>query len=165
MKDFFTRYRESRKHHYIIPGVFGLVCGFAIVAQMTGTPIDFRALQANVIASQQPTVTYDADLILERSPTTLSLRIGKEAKNIGTLYFTLLWDPTYFQWLSTEDKDVEIITNDPGVYLIKTSLNRSLVAGEILMNLIPNLTWETSIALLDAGFQSSGTTYTLSVKN
>lgn len=165
MKDFFTRYRESRKHPYIIPGIFGLLFGFAIVAEMTGTPLDFRALQANVIASQEPTVTYEADLILERSGTDLLFRIGKDAQNVDTVYFTLLWDPSYFQWVSTQENGVEIITNDPGVYLIKVSLGRSIMAGEVILRLKPSLTGETSIALLDAGFQSAGTTYTLSVKN
>ena len=165
MKDFFTRYRESRHHPYILPGVFGLLFWFAIVAQMTGTPIDLGSLQANVVSSQNPKVLYDADLILERTAETITLRIGKDAQNVDTLYGTILWDPTYFQGLSTTQNGVEIVHNEPGVYLIKISLGRSLQAGESLVSLTPQITWATPLALLDAGFQSAGMSYSLSVKN
>ena len=65
MKDFFTRYRESRKHHYIVPAIFGLMFGFAIVTQMTSTPIDFSTIQANVLEANKPKIAYDADLLME----------------------------------------------------------------------------------------------------
>lgn len=57
---------------------------------MTGTPIDLGSLQANVVSSQNPKVLYDADLILERTAETITLRIGKDAQNVDTLYGTIL---------------------------------------------------------------------------
>lgn len=93
MKDFFTRYRETRKHHYILPAVFGIMFAFAIVVQITNTQIDLRSLQANVLEAGTQKIVYEADFIMERMNGDLSFRIGKSAQNIETLSFSLLGDP------------------------------------------------------------------------
>jgi hypothetical protein len=90
MKDFFTRYQKSQRHQYFMPAIFGLLLGFAIVAQMTGTPVDLRSIQANVLEANTQKVVYDADLIMERSDSSITIRIGKAAQDVDTLTFSLL---------------------------------------------------------------------------
>jgi hypothetical protein len=79
-----------------MPAIFGLLLGFAIVAQMTGTPIDLGSIQANVLEANTPKAVYNADLIMERSDTSITVRIGKDAQNVDTLSFSLLGDPSIF---------------------------------------------------------------------
>ncbi len=96
MKDFFSRYRETRKHYYILPAIFGIIFGFAIVVQVTGTKIDLKSLQANVLEANTQKVVYDADLIMESSTGTLSLRMGKSAQDIDTVSFSIIGNPSVF---------------------------------------------------------------------
>lgn len=139
MKDFFTRYRETRKHYYILPGIFGLIFAFAIVAQVTGTKIDLKSLQANVLQANTQKIVYDADLIMESSTGILSLRIGTSAQNIETLNFSIIGNPSVFIGLSPTSANTSIESNEPGIFLVKVSINNSLKAGDIITVLNPLL--------------------------
>jgi hypothetical protein len=90
MKDFFARYREFHKNPVIMPAIFGLALGFAFVATLQGTPIDLKNISANVVSGLDQKTTYPADLMMERVGNTLSFRIGKDAENVKSLYFSLL---------------------------------------------------------------------------
>ncbi len=164
MKDFFTRYRESRKHHSIVPAIFGLMFGFAIVTQMTWSPIDLRSLRANVLEANTQKITYDADLIMERRDGTMAIRIGKDAESVETLNFSLLGDPSVFKWVKSSDSRVKIVSNEPGITLVKITVGKSLKSWEVIASLTPTLVGNTSIAMIDAGFTSSGVVYSLSVR-
>jgi hypothetical protein len=94
MKDFFSRYHESQGHPYIMPAIFGLLFGFVIVAQITGTDIHLGSIQANVLEANTMKIAYDADLIMERSEGSITIRIGKDAQDVEILNFSLLGDPT-----------------------------------------------------------------------
>ena len=139
MKDFFTRYRETRKHYYILPGIFGLIFAFAIVAQVTGTKIDLKSLQANVLQANTQKIVYDADLIMESSTGILALRIGTSAQNIETLNFSIIGNPSVFIGLSPTSANTSIESNEPGIFLVKVSINNSLKAGDIITVLSPLL--------------------------
>ena len=139
MKDFFTRYRETRKHYYILPGIFGLIFAFAIVAQVTGTKIDLKSLQANVLQANTQKIVYDADLIMESSTGILALRIGTSAQNIETLNFSIIGNPSVFIGLSPTSANTSIESNEPGIFLVKVSINNSLKAGDIITVLNPLL--------------------------
>ena len=139
MKDFFTRYRETRKHYYILPGIFGLIFAFAIVAQVTGTKIDLKSLQANVLQANTQKIVYDADLIMESSTGILALRIGTSAQNIETLNFSIIGNPSVFIGLSPTSANTSIESNEPGIFLVKVSINNSLKAGDIVTVLNPLL--------------------------
>ncbi len=166
MKDFFTRYHETRKHHYILPAVFGVMFAFAIVAQITWTRIDLRSLQANVLEAGKQKIVYNADLIMEKTDaTSLSFRIGKSAENVEALTFSVLGNPEVLKGLSSESPNTSIKSNEPGIFLVKVALRRSITAGEIITVLYPTLTWDSPLALIDAGFTSSWTLYSLSVKS
>jgi hypothetical protein len=139
--------------------------GFALVAQLTGTKIDLGAIQANVLEANTRKVVYDADLIMERSTTGITIRIGKNAENVDALTFSLLWDPSIITGLSADrNTGTSIINNEPGIYLVKVSLGRSLSPGDVITTLTPKLSGNTSLAMIDAGFTSSGASYSLSVK-
>ena len=163
MKDFFTRYRESRKHYYIVPGIFGLLFGFAIVAQMTWTSIDIRTLQANVLEANTPKILYNADFLMEKSWSTLTFRIGKDAEMVDFVSFSLLWDPSILSSISSTDPNLSIVHNEPWVFFLKYTLNKNLKAGEMLFAVDADMQWETPIALLDPTFQSQWSIYSLSV--
>lgn len=49
-KDFFSRYRESRKHQYIVPAIFALALSVTAVASMNGNLGDLRSLSASVVS-------------------------------------------------------------------------------------------------------------------
>ncbi len=119
MKDFFTRYRESRKEHYIMPAILGVALSFGIVATYTGTTIDLGSIQANVLEANTPKLHYDADLIVERNGSILTLRIGKDAQNIDSLTFSLLGDPSVLKSLSSSESSTTILGNEPGIFLVK----------------------------------------------
>ena len=164
MKDFFTRYRETRKHYYILPGIFGLIFAFAIVAQVTGTKIDLKSLQANVLQANTQKIVYDADLIMESSTGILALRIGTSAQNIETLNFSIIGNPSVFVGLTPTNANTSIESNEPGIFLVKVSINNSLEAGDIVTVLNPLLQWESPLTLIDAAFTSSWVIYSLSTK-
>lgn len=140
MKDFFARYHETRKHHYILPAVFGLMFAFAIVVQITGTQVDLHSLQANVLEAGKQKVVYNADLLMEHSGNTLSFRIGKSAENVETLSFSVLGNPEILKAISSENSNTTITNNEPGIFLIKVGVDKSLDAGEIVTVLHPTLT-------------------------
>ena len=164
MKDFFTRYRESRKHPYILPAIFGILFGFAIVAQITGTTIDLQSIQANVLEASSQKIQYNADLILERSSEKNILRIGKDATNVKSLSFSIVGNPEELSWVTISQKDTTIISNTPGVFLIQIPLNRSLKAGEVITEIRLNTQWNDSIVLIDGEFISGDSTYSLSTR-
>jgi hypothetical protein len=56
------------------------------------------------------------------------------------------------------------VNNEPGIYLVKVAKWASLKAWDIVTTLSPTLSGKTSIAMIDAGFTSAGTLYSMSVK-
>lgn len=101
---------------------------------------------------------------MEHSGNTLSFRIGKSAENVETLSFSVLGNPEILKAISSENSNTTITNNEPGIFLIKVGVDKSLDAGEIVTVLHPTLTWDSPLALIDAGFTSSWTLYSLSVK-
>jgi hypothetical protein len=164
MKDFFTRYRESHKNPVIVPAIFWLALSFAVVANMQGTPIDLKSISANVVSGLDKSVTYPADLIMERDGNTLKFIIWKDAENVESLHFSLLGNPLAFSKVESSDSKTNISMNEPGVALIQVSVNRTLKAWDMITMLTPTLTWETPLTLIDAGFSSKSGEYSLSVK-
>jgi hypothetical protein len=90
MKDFFTRYRESHKNPVIVPAIFltrPLFCRRSKYARNTDRS---QSISANVVSGLDKSVTYPADLIMERDGNTLKFIIWKDAENVESLHFSLL---------------------------------------------------------------------------
>ncbi len=162
MKDFFTRYRESRKNPVILPAFIALSLSFLLVASIEWTPISLKGISANVAGSLEQEVVYPADLILERNGNALDFVLWKNAENVKSLHFTLLGNPNVFLWATSQDTDTMISTNEPGVTLVQVALNKSIKAWEKVTQVILTLSWETPIAIIDAGFSSDTWKYMLS---
>jgi hypothetical protein len=164
MKDFFTRYRESHKNPVIVPAIFWLALSFAVVANMQGTNIDLKSISANVVSWLDQNVSYPADLIMEREGNTLKFIIWKDAEKVKSIHFSILGNPAVFTKVETQDTNTQITMNEPGVALIIVNINSSMKAWDLITTVLPTLSWETSLALIDAGFSSESGEYSLSVK-
>ncbi len=162
MKDFFTRYRESRKNPVILPAFIALSLSFLLVANIEWTPINLKGISANVAGSLEQEVVYPADLILERNGNALDFVIGKNAENVKSLHFSLLGNPSVFLWANSLNANTTITSNEPGVILVQVTLNKSMKAWEKVTQVVPTLSWETPIAIIDAGFSSETGEYMLS---
>jgi hypothetical protein len=98
-KDFFSRYRESRKYQYIVPAIFALALSVTVVASMKGDLDNLgnlKTLSASVVAGVASDKKYDADLLIERNGSDIIIRMGKTAEKVDTLTVTLLGDPALF---------------------------------------------------------------------
>jgi hypothetical protein len=74
---------------------------------------------------------------MERSGSTLTFRMGQDAENVKSVYFSILGNPSVFVGLT--GSDASITMNEPGVALVRVSVDRSIQAGEILTTLSPTL--------------------------
>lgn len=164
MKDFFTRYRESHKNPVIVPAIFWLALSFAVVANMQGTPIDLKSISANVVSGLDKSVTYPADLIMERDGNTLTFIIWKDAENVKSIHFSILGNPTVLSKVESTNAQTKVTMNEPGVALIQVNIDRTLRAWDAITTIIPTLSWETPLTVVDAGFSSQSGEYSLSVK-
>lgn len=92
---------------------------------------------ANVLqAGSDEIVDYSADMIVERSGDTLSLRLGKDAYDVDLISLTLLGDPERLVSLVSTDPSVTIMENEPGVSLVKITKNKAQYkAGEVITTL------------------------------
>jgi hypothetical protein len=123
-------------------------------------------LLANVLmAGSTEKVEYTADLITERRGNSLDLRIGKDAYDVDTLTLTLLGDPERFLSVASRDPSVSIMSNEPGVSLIKVTRNRAAIsAGTIITTLDLLVSGEAVITPIDPILTSMGQSYSLSVQ-
>jgi hypothetical protein len=108
---------------------------------------------------------YSADLIMQKRDNTLEFIIGKNADDVKTLYFTLLWNPEVLKSVQTSQANTTVSMNDPGVVLIQVNLNSSLKAGDIVTRLTPTLVGNSPLTVIDAGFSSATGDYSLSSKS
>lgn len=122
-KDFFSRYRESRKHQYVVPAIFALALSVTVVANMNGDLGNLKSLSANVVAGLGEQKKYDADLLIERNGSDIIIRMGKTAEKVDTLTVTLLGDPTLFTGLMTDDPTLSITAKDPGMYIVRADIS------------------------------------------
>ena len=124
-KDFFSRYRDSRKHQYIVPAIFALALSFTTAAALHGDlgSIRLDQLSASVVRGLAPEKKYDADLLIERSGRDIVIRMGKSAEQVDTLTVTLVGDPSLFTALSTTDPTLSIEAKDPGMYIVRADIH------------------------------------------
>ncbi len=165
-KDFFTEYRNSRKHHYIVPGILALTLSLSVVSSWHGDTIAMSGLSASVVRGLTwDAKVYDADLLIERRDRAIDIRIGKDAKKVDTLTLTLVGDPSVFGTLTTDDPTITITSSAPGMYVISARLDGSdLHAWDRVTGLSTSLPSEAAISATDASFMSEGVKYGLSVK-
>ncbi len=164
-KDFFSRYRESRKYQYIIPAIFALALSVTAVANYHGDLGNLKTLSASVVAGVASDKKYDADLLIERNGSDIIIRMGKTAERVDTLTVTLLGDPTLFTGLTTDDPTLSITTKDPGMYVVRAGIGeQTLHAGDMVIGLRATLDPKGTVAPVDATFMSAGVEYGLSVK-
>ncbi len=166
MKDFFTRYRQSKKNPIIIPAVFALLISFSVVGTMKeGANFSLGNISASVIEWVKNTPHYEADLLVERTGNDIILRIGKDAKNVEKFSLSFLGDPARFRGLSSTDKNVTITSSESGSVKIEISLSgKDFSAGGIFTTLRADMDTGTPLAPVDARFTSAGVEYSLSVK-
>lgn len=164
MKDFFSRYRASKTYQYLFSGVLSLVFAMGLTGVIRDVPLGM--LSANVLmAPETVTPTYDADVLIERSGSTIIVRMGKNAEQVDSLSFSLLGDPTKFNTLTTSGLNTTITSNEPGAYIVKIELHGAqLTAGQVLTTLETTLPKEAFIAPVDATFLSAGQSYSLSLE-
>lgn len=166
MKDFFTRYRQSQKNPIVLPAIFALLISISIVGTMKEwSNFSLGNISASVIEGVKNTPQYDADLLVERTGNDITLRIGKNAKNVESLSLAFLSDPTRFRGVSSTDSYTRIISDEPGNAKIEIMLaGKDLSAGEILTTLHADIDADTPLAPIDAKFISAWVEYSLSVK-
>lgn len=164
MKDFFSRYHASKTYQYLFSGILAFVFSISITGVLRDVPL--TALSANVLmAPESVTPTYAADLLIERSGSSITVRMGKHAESVDSLSFSLLGDPTKFHALTSSSSDTTITSNEPGAYIIKIELHGAqLTAGQVLTTLETTLPKEAFIAPVDATFLSAGQPYSLSLE-
>lgn len=123
-------------------------------------------LLANVLtAGSTEKVEYSADLIAERQGNSLDLRLGKDAYDVDTLTLTLLGDPERLLSVTSRDPSVTVISNEPGVSLIKVTRTRTpIMAGTIITTLDLTVSGEAVITPIDPVLTSMGQSYSLSVQ-
>ncbi len=74
MKDFFSRYHASKIYQYLFSGVLAFVFSIGITGVLRDVPL--TALSANVLmAPESATPTYAADLLIERSGSSITVRM------------------------------------------------------------------------------------------
>ena len=158
MKDFFRSYRSAKLRSYGLPVSFWVVS--------LGNVKDMSSLQANVLSStSEKTSIPTADLILDRTDSQIVVHMWKNAEAVESLTFTLLGDPTKFTALTSSDPSVTILTNEPGMSLVKVSFpSKNLTAGEVITRLQVTIQSGSTLAVTDASFLSQGTSYNLSVQ-
>lgn len=164
MKDFFRSYRSAKIRSYGLPVVFALFLSFWVVS--LGNLKDMSSLQANVLSStNEKTSIPTADLILDRTNSEIVVHMWKNAEAVESLTFTLLGDPIKFTALTSSDPSVTILTNEPGMSLVKVSFpSKNLTAGEVITKLQATIQSGSTLAVTDASFLSQGTSYNLSVQ-
>jgi hypothetical protein len=88
--NFFARYHRARMFQYVLPGFFGVFIAFGLVSMShTG---DMRGLMASVSEIAQP--QYDADIVMERTDTSVKFILGKDALEVGTISFRIMTNPS-----------------------------------------------------------------------
>lgn len=135
MKDFFTTYNKANIRKYTSSGVIALALSLSIVSLVNQGPQSM--ILANVLqAGSDEIVDYSADMMVERNGDTLSLRLGKDAYDVDMISVVLLGDPERFLSLASDDPSVTVLTNEPGVSLVKITKEKAQYkAGEIITTL------------------------------
>lgn len=166
MKDFFTRYRQSQKNPIVIPAIFALMISFSVVGTMKEwANFSLGTISASVIEWVKNTPLYEADLLVERTGNDITLRIGKDAKNVEKFSLSFLGDPARFRGLSSTDTNIIVISNEPGSVKVEIPLSgKNFSAGDVLMILRADMDTGTPLAPVDARFTSAWMEYSLSVK-
>ena len=164
MKDFFSRYHASKTYQYLFSGVLAFVLSIGITGVLRDVPL--TALSANVLmAPESVTPTYAADLLIERSGSSITVRMGKNAEQVENVSLSLLSDPTLFTELTSLLPNTKIISNEPGAFLVSLSFNKEdIMAGQVLTTLTTNLPAAAFLAPVDATFLSAGQSYSLSLE-
>ena len=164
MKDFFRSYHSAKIRSYGLPVIVAFFLSFWVVS--LGNMKDMSLLQANVLSSTSEKVSIPtADLILDRTDSEIVIHMWKNAEAVETLTFTLLGDPTKFTGLVSSDPSVTILTNEPGMSLVKISFPpKNLLAWEIITKLQATIQSGSTLAVTDASFLSRGVSYNLSVQ-
>ncbi len=162
--DFFSLYRSSQIRKYCLSGGIAVFTAFSLVSFSHGD-IDMQGLMASV-ANVSDTKHYDADLIMSRSGSILSLTFGTRASKVDQVAFTLLSDPTKFTSLTTTSPSVHIIGQpEMGTYHISIDMHGADIApGTTIAELVAGIVPGTPIALTDTEFMSAGQRYSITSK-
>ena len=165
MKDFFVAYHRAHLRIYLTSGIVALALSVSI-AWVINQAWPHGFLLANVIqAGSTEKVDYTADLIVERSGSSIALRLGKDAYDVDSLSLTLLGDPERFIGLTSMDPTIRVTTSESWVYLINITRDReSLHRGAIITTLSAILSGEANIAPVDPVLTSAGQSYSLSIQ-
>lgn len=163
MKDFFTTYNKANIRKYTSSGVIALALSLSIVSLVNQGPQSM--ILANVLqAGSDEIVDYSADMMVERNGDTLSLRLGKDAYDVDMISVVLLGDPERFLSLASDDPSVTVLTNEPGVSLVKITKEKAQYkAGEIITTLRATVSWETVITPVDPVLTSGTQSYSLTI--
>jgi hypothetical protein len=147
--DFFSRYHRARMFQYILPGFFGAFIALGLVSMShTG---DMRGLMASV--SQVATPNYDADIVMERTESTIRIVLGKDAQAVDTISFRLMTDPS--ENLVFTPTSGTIVTEGEGVVqFVRSFAHQDISRGTVIVE-FPNIDRKFPVALTDTEFDSA----------
>ncbi len=79
---------------------------------------------------------YNADLILQRSGTSLKVIFGSEAEKVDTVEFTFLSDPLHFRKITSSDSRITVSSLGDGIFhIVKILDGQSIMAGSVVAEL------------------------------
>ncbi len=162
--DFFALYRSSQFRKYFLSGGIALVMAFSIVSVSHGD-VDMQGLMASV-ANVSEVPHFDADLILQRDWSNISLIFGANAKKVDKIDFTILSDPTRFRSLKSTNIAVHIIGDaEMGAYHVNIDMfGKDILPWTRIADLTATIDTGAPIALTDTQFVSGGQRYTITSK-
>lgn len=105
--DFFTLYRSNQFKKYLFSGSIAIFAAFSIISFIHGG-IDTRGLMASV-SSITELPPLEANLILKKEGTTLSIIFGSKASKVDRIDLNLLSDPTRIHSLESDHKAITIL--------------------------------------------------------
>lgn len=127
--------------------------------------IDFSGLMANVSQlSTSSSVSYPADIVLERDGNVWNLRYGgKTAQAVDTIEGFILVDPTQVQAVHALSPSFRVFPEQGGMYRFEASVEgKNITPGTLLSTLHIEGSAGSHISLTDTSFTSGETRYLLS---
>lgn len=116
---------------------------------------------ANVSEIAQP--QYDADLVMERTDTSVKFILGKDALKVGIVSFRIMTNPSDNIILTSSVWTV--IDETEGVFqFVRSFSNQDVPRGTVIVE-FPNIDKKFPIALTDTELESEGVKYSLTSKS
>lgn len=143
---------------YVLPGFFGVFLAFGFIT--FSHTHDMRWLMASVAQITQP--QYDADIVMERTDTSLRIILWKNATAVDILSFRLMSNPdnrvVFYPTYGA------VIDEWEGVaYFTRSFAHQDIQAGSIIAEFY-DIARDFPIALTDAEFLSGEERYSLTSK-